>query len=52
MLELHDVGDRLEVATALLESHDFSVVTARDFPPQNVMIYATKLQTVKGFMRN
>ena len=46
VLGLHDVGNRLQVATALLESHNFRVVTARDFPPQNVMICAKKPQTL------
>ena len=41
-MELHDVGDRLQAATDLLEAQGFSVQTERDFPPLNVMIYAQK----------
>jgi hypothetical protein len=42
VMELHDVGDRLQAATDLLEAQGFSVHTERDFPPLNVMIYAQK----------
>ena len=42
VMELHDVGDRLQAATDLLEAQGFSVQTERDFPPLNVMIYAQK----------
>ena len=42
VLELHDVGDRKEVATMLLESHGFSVVLEHSWPPQNCMVYAWK----------
>ena len=41
-MELHDVGDRLQTATDLLEAQGFSVYTERDLPPLNVMIYAQK----------
>jgi len=34
VLELHDVGDRLQVATDLLKTNGFSVKLAQDFPPQ------------------
>ncbi len=42
VMELHDVGDRLQAATDLLEAQGFSVHTQRDFPALNVMIYAQK----------
>ncbi len=42
VMELHDVGDRLQTATDLLEAQGFSVYTERDLPPLNVMIYAQK----------
>ena len=42
VLELHDVGDRKDVANKLLESHGFSVVLEHSWPPQNCIIYAWK----------
>ena len=43
VLELHDVKDRLQPATDLLKTNNFTVTTARDFPPANVMVYGKKL---------
>ena len=42
VLELHDVGNRLQDATDLLAANGFVIHTERDFPPQNVMIYGRK----------
>ena len=41
-MELHDVGDRLQVTTDLLQANGFSVHIERDFPPQNVMMDALR----------
>lgn len=49
-MELHDVGDRLQAATDLLEAQGFSVQTERDFPPLNVMIYAQKSEKTSDSM--
>ena len=42
VLELHDVGNRLQDATDLLAANGFMIHTERDFPPQNVMLYGRK----------